>query len=157
MPNCDDRALTPAEDVFWVDRADAAVSGAPADGLSIADAARRFGVSQLTLRYYEFRGLIARRQRAGGVRLYGWGDCGRIAFIRKGRRVGLTLSEMAPVIRAAADGASDEEIRAGRSTCLDLIDRLDWHREPIREALAELRRLLTLISSRSGRIDPFER
>jgi hypothetical protein len=62
--------------------------------------------------------------------------------------VGLTLSDMAPVIRASTDGATDAEMRAGRSRCLDPIDRLDWRREPIREAMAELRRLLALISAK---------
>jgi DNA-binding transcriptional MerR regulator len=156
MPNCENRALTPAEDVFWFDRADESAPGKPTEGLTIAEAARRFWVSQLALRYYEFRGLIARRQRSGGARIYGWGDCGRIAFIVKGRRVGLTLAEMAPVIRAATDGASDAEMRAGRTACLDLIDRLDWQREPIRDALAELRRLLTLISSKARSPNTFE-
>jgi DNA-binding transcriptional MerR regulator len=157
MPNCENRALAPADDVFWFDRADETAPGKPTEGLTLAEAARRFWVSRLTLRYYEFRGLIARRQRSGGARVYGWGDCGRIAFIVKGRRAGLTLAEMAPVIRAATDGASDEEMRSGRAACLDLIDRLDWQREPIRDALGELRRLLTLIASKSRPVDAFER
>jgi DNA-binding transcriptional MerR regulator len=150
MPNCEGRALRPTDDLFWSDTTDAASSGNSTEGLTIAEAARRFGVSQLTLRYYECRGLIARRHRAGGARLYGSGDCGRIAFILKGRRAGLTLSDVAPVIRAATDGASDTEMRAGRARCLDLVDRLDWQREPIRDALAELRRLLTLITAKAS-------
>ena len=156
MPNCEDRALPPAENVFWIDRTDPMAPGVPTETLSIAKAAKMFGVSRLTLRYYEYRGLIARRGRIGATRVYEPADCGRIAFIVKGRRVGLTLTEMTPVIRAATDGASDEQMRAGRAACLDLIDRLDWRREPIREALADLRRLLTLISAKSGPADPYD-
>jgi hypothetical protein len=61
---------------------------------------------------------------------------------------------MSRLLRAAAPTPSgdrwryDADMRAGRSRRLDLIDRLDWQREPIREALVELRRLLALISAK---------
>ena len=36
MPNCENRALAPAEDVFWFDRPDEGASGKPTEGLTLA-------------------------------------------------------------------------------------------------------------------------
>jgi DNA-binding transcriptional MerR regulator len=145
MSNCDDRS---PPDKDWFD--DSGVVSPPPDDLplTISNVARMFNVSRLALRNYEVRGLIKRRHRVGSTRVYGWGDCERIAFIIKGRRVGLTLSEMTAVIKAADDDAPAGTVKDGRTKCLELIDRLDRRRQPLREALAELRHLYTLLSTK---------
>jgi DNA-binding transcriptional MerR regulator len=145
MSNCDDRNPS---DKDWFD--DTGVVSPPPDDLplTIGNVARMFHVSRLALRNYEVRGLIKRRHRLCTTRVYAWADCERIAFIIKGRRVGLTLSEMTPVIKAAAGDATIESVKDGRSKCLELIDRLDRRRQPLREALAELRHLYTLLSAK---------
>jgi DNA-binding transcriptional MerR regulator len=146
MSNCDDRSAS--DEGVWVD--DSGVVPPPPEGtpLTIGNVAKMFNISRLALRNYEVRGLIKRRHRVGRTRVYGWADCDRIAFIIKGRRVGLTLGEMTPLIKAAAADASAESIRDGRAKCLELIDRLDQRRQPLREALAELRHLHTLLSTK---------
>ena len=146
MSNSDERP--DPDDVVWID--DLGVAPPPPDGtlLTIGNVAKMFNVSRLALRNYEVRGLIKRRHRVGRTRVYGWADCDRIAFIIKGRRVGLTLAEMAPLIKAADDDATAESIKEGRAKCLELIDRLDRRRQPLREALAELRHLHTLLSTK---------
>jgi DNA-binding transcriptional MerR regulator len=145
MSDCEDRSTSKESEVVWVD--DFGEVPAPQDTvLSIANVARMFNVSQLALRYYERRGLIARRHHVGRTRVYGWADCDRIAFIIKGRRVGLTLGEMAVMIKAADHDAAVESMEAGRAKCLDLIDRLDQRRQSLRIALAELRHLHTLLA-----------
>lgn len=145
MSDCDDPAASKEPDVVWVD--DFGEVRAPQGTvLSIANVAKMFGVTQLSLRYYERRGLIARRYRVGRFSVYGWADCDRIAFIIKGRRVGLSLSEMAIMIKAGDSDATVASVKAGRAKCLELIDRLDRRREPLRDALGELRHLHALLS-----------
>ena len=145
MSDCDDQATSGEPDVVWVD--DSGEVRAPhGTVLSIANVAKMFGVTQLALRYYERRGLIVRRYQVGRVRVYGWADCDRIAFIIKGRRVGLSLGEMTTIIKAADRGAAAASIKAGRAMCLELIDRLDRRRQPLRDALGELRHLHALLS-----------
>jgi DNA-binding transcriptional MerR regulator len=147
MSDCDDQTTPGEPDVVWVD--DSGEVRAPKGTvLSIANVAKMFGVTQLALRYYERRGLIVRRYRVGRVRVYGWADCDRIAFIIKGQRVGLSVSEMAIILKAADRGAAAATIKAGWAKCQELIDRLDRRRQPLRDALAELRQLHTLLSRR---------
>jgi DNA-binding transcriptional MerR regulator len=135
-------------EVVWID--DSGPVPAPPEGvvLSIANVARMFNVSRLALRNYEVRGLIKRRHRVGRTRVYSWADCDRIAFLIKGRKAGLTLSELAAVLKAAEEDASRESVKLARSACLDLIDRLDGRRQALRDALGELRHLYTLLSSK---------
>ncbi len=150
MTNRDDGCGRNPDDpeVVWVD--DSGPVPPPPDGtlLSIGNVAKMFNVSRLALRNYEVRGLIKRRHRFGNTRVYGWADCDRIAFIIKGRKAGLTLAELGPILKAADEDASVESMRAGRTTCLELIDRLDRRRQALRDGLAELRHLHTLLSSK---------
>src|SRR3954469_8460648 len=83
MPNCADDT-NPEKEVVWLDDTGSGRQDPPAERvLSIANVAKMFGVSKLTLRYYEFRGLIKRRHTLDGVRVFGWADCERLAFIIK--------------------------------------------------------------------------
>ena len=134
-------------EVVWVDDSGPVP---PPEGvlLSIDNVAKMFNVSRFALRSYELRGLIKRRHRVGRTRVYGWADCDRIAFIIKGRRAGLTLAEMGNILAAADEDALHADIRAGRTKCLELIDRLDRQRQMLREALGELRHLYTLLSNK---------
>ena len=84
------------------------------------------------------RGLIARRHYIGQTRVYSWADCGRIAFIIKCRRSGLSLRDIVPIV-LAFDPENDVEIcKRGHEACKTLITRLDQRRKALDEALAEL-------------------
>ena len=150
-------SVSAAGDVIRRDYANIDLRSAPDETITIANVARMFDVSRLTLRYYERRGLIKRRQRIGRVRVYTWVDCNRIVFIIKCRRVGLGLGEIAPLLKASDVNASAESVRDGRAKCLELIDRLDQRRRPLREALAELRHLNALMSTRLNGSDERDR
>ena len=148
MSDCEARTSNDNDEAVWID--DRGEFPAPNDTLlSIANVAKMFGISRSALRFYEWRGLIKRRHRVGSTRVYGWADCDRIAFIIKCRRVGLTLGEMAPLLKAADADATVESIKAGRGTCMELMERLDRRRAHLREALAELRHLYTVLSTKS--------
>jgi DNA-binding transcriptional MerR regulator len=116
--------------------------------LSLANVAKMFRVPQLTLRFYELRGLIRRRHTLGGLRVYGWADCERLAFIIKCRNAGLTLSDVTAVIEATDDDVSPLKFKTGHETCMALVERLEGRRKVIDDALAELSHVYALLTSR---------
>jgi DNA-binding transcriptional MerR regulator len=82
------------------------VSHGQTDGpLRIGALAARSGVSPDTLRHYERRGLLPPLRRSpAGYRLYGPEAVARVAIIRAGLAVGLTLAELAEVVRLRDGG-----------------------------------------------------
>lgn len=64
------------------------------DLLAIGEVARRSGMAPSALRHYESLGLIASHRTAGDRRLYERSVLRRIATIRAGQRVGLSLAEI---------------------------------------------------------------
>ena len=97
----------------------------PAAGLTIADAARRTGVSAHTLRYYERAGLVVTRvdRTTGGRRRY--------------RKLDLDW------IRAIREYA--ELVAAGRGNEKDRLELMEAHRAEVLAKLAELQENLQLI------------
>ena len=69
------------------------------DPLTIGEVAGRSGMAASALRYYEEQGLISATRTPGGARRYPRTVLRRLALIRAGRNVGLSL----PEIRAALD------------------------------------------------------
>ena len=138
---------TKAGKVMWLD--DTGGGEPPTDRvLSLANVAEMFAVSQFRLRYYEFRGLIRRRQMHHGVRVYGWADCERLAFILKCRKAGLTLADIIVVIEATEDDVSPLIFKAGQETCMELVDRLERRRKVIDDALSELTHVYALLTAK---------
>ncbi len=75
---------------------------APAEYISIGEAAERTGLTQRTLRYYEELGLLKPPARvARGQRLYGPEDLARVGQVRRMRDLlGFSLGEIKVVIEA---------------------------------------------------------
>ncbi len=133
--------------VVWLD--DTGSGEPPTDRiLSLSNVAEMLGVSRLTLRYYEFRGLIRRRQIHAGVRVYSAADCERVAFIIKCRKAGLTLADIVVIIEATDDDASPLIFKAGQETCMELVGGLERRRKVLDEALAELSHVYAVLTSR---------
>jgi MerR family redox-sensitive transcriptional activator SoxR len=63
----------------------------PADELTIGELARRSGVAQSALRFYEHRGLIRARRTDGNQRRYERAMLRRIAFVQAGKAAGIPL------------------------------------------------------------------
>jgi DNA-binding transcriptional MerR regulator len=139
----------PVTEVVWLDDTTSGRADPPAERvLSLANVAKMFRVPQLALRYYEFRGLIWRRHMQDGVRVYGWADCERLAFIIKCRKAGLTLGDIIAVIEATDDDVSPLQFRVGQETCMALVDRLESRRRVLDEALAELSHVYALLTAK---------
>jgi DNA-binding transcriptional MerR regulator len=116
--------------------------------LSIGNVSKMFKVSRLTLWTYERLGLIKRRHRIEQSLVYDWTDCGRLAFIIKARRAGLSVWQVAPIIKATEATAPIESAKAARASCVELIDQLDRRRHFLRETTAELLHFDKLLSSK---------
>jgi MerR family redox-sensitive transcriptional activator SoxR len=114
----------------------------PGRYLTIAELSARSGAAPSALRYYEDLGLIRAERTAGNQRRYPRYVLRRIAFIRAGRQLGLSLRE----IRAVLDGLPDEKAptkaqwgRAART----------WQAR-IDERIAELQRLSSTLDGCIG-------
>lgn len=110
----------------------------PAEGLTIADAARRTGVSAHTLRYYERAGLVVTRvdRTSGGRRRYRQLDLDWIKICTKLRATGMPIK----TIRRYAD-----MVAAGRGNEPERLALLEEHRADVLARLAELQENLALI------------
>ena len=108
------------------------------DGVSIAEAARRTGVSVHTLRYYERAGLVVSPvdRTASGRRRYRQLDLDWISVCTRLRATGMPISK----IRRYA-----ELVAAGRGNEQDRLALLEAHRDEVLARLAETRKHLELI------------
>jgi MerR family transcriptional regulator, redox-sensitive transcriptional activator SoxR len=110
--------------------------------LAIGEVAGRSGIAPSALRYYEEQGLITASRTAGGARRYPRSVLRRLAIIRAGRNVGLTL----PEIRAAL-----ESLPADRPpTTTDWARLSEGWRARLDEQIAALERLRDGLTSCIG-------
>jgi MerR family redox-sensitive transcriptional activator SoxR len=74
------------------------------DLLPIGEVAARSGMAPSALRYYEDQGLISATRTAGGARRYPRSVLRRLAIIRAGRNVGLSLPEIRSALSTLPEG-----------------------------------------------------
>lgn len=110
--------------------------------LTIGELAKRAGVATSALRFYESRGLIVSTRTGGNQRRYPRATLRRVALIRAGQEVGLSLGEVAAALETLPHdripGKRDWERLSGSWR-----DRLD-------EQIAELRALRDELSDCIG-------
>jgi MerR family transcriptional regulator, redox-sensitive transcriptional activator SoxR len=75
-----------------------------ADQLTIGEFARRSGVSQSALRFYERLGLIRSTRTGGNQRRYQRTELRRVAFIRVSSQVGIPLEEIKAALASLPAG-----------------------------------------------------
>lgn len=92
--------------------------------MTIGAMARRTGLTESTLRYYEKKGLIHVARDGGGRRAYDEGDVEWIAFICRLKETGMLLRD----IRRYAN-LRDQ----GRATMPERLAMLEGHREYVQE------------------------
>ncbi|MGV9408338.1 MerR family transcriptional regulator [Nocardia sp. NPDC003693] len=73
--------------------------------MRISQLAARSGVPATTLRFYEDTGLLIPERTAAGYRLYDQDAVDRLAFIATAKRLGLSLEEIAELLRVRDAGA----------------------------------------------------
>jgi MerR family copper efflux transcriptional regulator len=107
------------------------------DKLTIGQVSRRTGLPVRTIRFYEAEGVIGAPARTvSGYRLYSTTDIRRLRLARRGRLLGLPLSEVKTLVRQAFE-----------SECIDFADQvlrsLAGQRSQIDQRIAELQALRT--------------
>jgi DNA-binding transcriptional MerR regulator len=106
---------------------------------TVRELADELGVTTRTLRFYEAEGLIA-PLRLGTNRVYHARDRARLRLILRGRRFGMTLSEIAELV-GMYDGAASSERRQLHA----LLQRLEVIGADLRARQSDLTRTLNEI------------
>jgi DNA-binding transcriptional MerR regulator len=117
--------------------------------MRIGDLAREAGTTSSAIRYYERAGLLAEAPRtAAGYRDHGPEAIDRLAFIRSGQRLGLSLTEIRSVIQVRDRGLVP---------CEHALALVEEHERAIGTRIRELqqlRRELREIGARGRELDP---
>ena len=105
---------------------------------SISDLAREFDVTPRAIRFYEHQGLLA-PQRAGSRRIYGKRDYVRLKLTLRGKRLGLSLSEVGAMFDLY-DSARDEKPQLAKflDSLAERRAQLERQRADIDEMLGEI-------------------
>jgi len=150
MQSCDQPSFLLGPGIVWFKSSVSGEAAAVEKSLAtIGEMAEQFAVSPRTLRFYESKGLIS-PLREDGVRLYRKRDCERLALILKAKKFGFTLTEIREMIRAQEGRAIGPALMLTRAKCGEQIGVLEQQLDEISQALAELRRLHTLLSEPAG-------
>lgn len=119
--------------------------------MQIGEVARKVGVATSAIRFYEEAGLLPEPKRTpSGYRDYDPAVIDRLAFIRAGQAVGLTLNELKEVL-----GIRDR----GEAPCLHVAQLIDTRIDDIDQRVMDLRKLrkdLTTLAETAARFDPDE-
>lgn len=109
--------------------------------LSIGQLARRSDIGVETIRFYEREGLIAADARtASGYRRFVPAAAGRLAFIRRAKRLGFSLGEIRQLLELAeADGDRGRVKRLAEGKLVEIENRIA-ELQRMRDALNELTR-----------------
>ncbi|QXJ24223.1 MerR family transcriptional regulator [Actinomadura graeca] len=101
--------------------------------MRIGELARRTGVSERALRYYEDQGLLRPERRPSGYRVYGDADVAAVRRIRTLLAAGLSTAQIVQVLPCVVD---DEGVLV--PGCPELVDELVRQSERIGAAIDEL-------------------
>jgi len=112
---------------------------------SIGELAREFDVTPRTIRFYEDQGLLAPR-RAGQRRIYAQRDRTRLKLTLRGKRLGLSLSEIRELIDMYEPGRDD------RPQLERFQEVLDAHRKSLLQQRADIEAQLTEIQTFAKRV-----
>lgn len=108
---------------------------------TITDLAREFGITTRAIRFYEDHGLLAPR-RVGRNRVYGSRDRVRLKLTLRGKRLGLSLSEIRELLDMY-DATKGEKAQLHRF--LEVLEKrraiLEQQREDIEAVLGEIAQL----------------
>jgi len=128
----------PAESAAGAAKAKAKRTPVPAEGVTIAEAARRTGVSAHTLRYYERAGLVVSPvdRTSGGRRRYRQLDLKWITICTKLRATGMPIKGLRRYAELVAAGPGNEA---------DRLALLEDHRAEVLARLAEIQENLKVI------------
>ena len=114
---------------------------------SISEMGDEFGVTARALRFYEDEELIS-PERRGTTRLYTDRDRARLAWILRGKRVGLSLADIKELLDLydIGDGRKTQRLKTVER-CQEQVDKLKRQRLDIDATIKELESFIGLVSS----------
>jgi DNA-binding transcriptional MerR regulator len=117
--------------------------------LTIGALCDEFGVTARALRFYEDEALIS-PERRGTQRLYSERDRARLAWILRGKRVGLSLSEIKELLDLydLGDGRRTQRLKT-IERCQEKVDALHRQRLDIDATIEELDRFIALVKAQT--------
>jgi DNA-binding transcriptional MerR regulator len=117
--------------------------------LTIGALCEEFGVTARALRFYEDEALIA-PERRGTQRLYSERDRARLAWILRGKRVGLSLAEIKELLDLydVGDGRRTQRIKT-IERCQAKVDALQRQRVDIDATIDELTNFIALVKAQT--------
>jgi len=112
-------------------------------GMTIADAAERTGLTPDTLRYYEKDGLLVHpvERASSGYRRYSDADIGWIVLVTRLRSTGMPIRDVRRYAELVREGDGTERAR---------LDLLRAHRENVLARLAEVQEHLAAVDYKIG-------
>jgi DNA-binding transcriptional MerR regulator len=117
---------------------------------SIGELCDEFAVTARALRFYEDEQLIS-PERRGTQRLYSDRDRARLAWILRGKRVGLSLAEIKELLDLydIGDGRRTQRIKTVE-TCQARVDKLKEQRVDIEATIKELESFIGLVKAQDN-------
>jgi DNA-binding transcriptional MerR regulator len=117
---------------------------------SIGELCDEFGVTARALRFYEDEALIS-PERRGTQRLYTDRDRARLAWILRGKRVGLSLAEIKELLDLydIGDGRRTQRLKTVE-ICQARVDKLKHQRVDIEAAIEELESFIGLVKAQDS-------
>lgn len=109
------------------------------DYYTISELASEFGVTVRTLRHYEDKGLLAPRRKAN-IRLFSGQDRGRLKLALRGKRLGLSLSEIRELFKLYQTGSS------GKTSIEIFLVKLDHYRTRLEQQRKDIEIMLNEIA-----------
>lgn len=124
---------------------------------SIGELCDEFGVTARALRFYEDEALIA-PERRGTQRLYTDRDRSRLAWILRGKRVGLSLAEIKELLDLydIGDGRRMQRLKTVE-ICQSRVDKLKQQRVDIEATIKELEGFIELVKAQTAEPFPQEK
>lgn len=112
----------------------------PSERMRIGEFAAETGVTTKAIRYYERRGLLEPAPRtASGYRQYGPKDVERLQFIKKAKRLGLSLDEIGDILAISRQEAPCVHVLALVDAKLAKVDRIIEELREFRDEVVRLR------------------
>jgi DNA-binding transcriptional MerR regulator len=117
---------------------------------SIGEMCDAFGVTARALRFYEDENLIA-PERRGTTRLYTDRDRARLAWILRGKRVGLSLADIKELLDLydVGDNRRTQRLKTVER-CQEQVDRLKEQRVDIDATITELEGFIALVKAQES-------
>ena len=117
--------------------------------LTIGELCEEFGVTARALRFYEDEALIA-PERRGTQRLYSERDRARLAWILRGKRVGLSLADIKELLDLydVGDGRRTQRLKT-IERCQAKVDALKRQRIDIDATIDELTSFIALVKAQT--------